>query len=101
MDGGKLFDRSLDLPDGYQVQLMVLPEGSDHVLYRSRVWIGLESETDPMLYRCEIYPEYRRSVDACYSLLLKSASAVIESPAALAAVHELVHDYFEGMAVHA
>lgn len=102
MEEGKLFDQYFDLPDGYQVQLMVLMEIPARrprvAVYRSRVWIGHESQSDPMQYKSEEHEELRRSIDACYSLLLKSAPGVIDSPRALEAVHQQVHAYFSGTA---
>lgn len=100
MEEGKLFDQYFDLPEGYQVQLMVLMEIPTRrprvAVYRSRVWIGHQSEPDPMLYKSQEHEELRRSIDACYSLLLRSASGVIDSPVALEAVHQQVHAYFSG-----
>ena len=100
MEEGKLFDQYVELPDGYQVQLMVLMEIPTKrprvAVYRSRVWIGHESDPDPMLYKSEEHEELRRSIDACFSLLLKSAPMVIGSPTALEAVQQQVHIYFTG-----
>lgn len=100
MEEGKLFDQYVNLPDGYQVQLMVLmeiPAKRPRVaVYRSRVWIGHESAPDPMLYKSQEHEELRRSIDACYSLLLKGALVVIDSPSALEAVQQQVHAYFSG-----
>ncbi|MFZ5826287.1 MAG: hypothetical protein ACOY94_18480 [Bacillota bacterium] len=100
MEEGKLFDQYVELPDGYQVQLMVLMEIPTKrprvAVYRSRVWIGHESDPDPMLYKSEEHEELRRSIDACFSLLLKSAPMVIASPTALEAVQQQVHAYFTG-----
>lgn len=104
VDEGKLFDQYFDLPEGYQVQLMVLmdiPSQRPRVaVYRSRVWIGHESESDPMFYKSQEHEELRRSIDACYSMLLKSAPGVIDSPAALEALHQQVHAYFSGAVPH-
>ncbi len=100
MEEGKLFDACFDLPGGYQVQMMVLveiPEKRPRVaVYRSRVWIGHETESDPMLYKSQEHDELRRSIDGCYSLLLHSARHVIDSPTALEAVQQQVHTYFSG-----
>jgi len=95
MDEEKLFDRFLTLPDGYQVQLMVMGGRAGGGFYRSRIWLGHESESEPMLYRCQMHPEFRQSVDACYSLMLQSAPQVFGSAAALAAVQQYAHEYFQ------
>lgn len=94
MDEEKLFDRFLTLPDGYQVQLMVMGRSAGRGFYRSRIWLGHESESEPMLYRGQVHPEFRLAVDACYSLMLHSAPQVFHSPAALAAVQQYADAYF-------
>lgn len=100
MEEGKLFDRFLDLPDGYQVQLMVLAEPLEdpvnEVVYRSRIWLGHESQMDPMLHIGESHWELRRAIDSCFSMLLQHAPRVFDSPVALAAVDQEVHTYFTG-----
>lgn len=96
MDEEKLFDRFLTLPDGYQVQLMVMGGRTGGCCYRSRIWLGHESESEPMLYRCQMHPDFGRSVDACYSLMLQNAPKVFGSAAALAAVQQHAHDHFHG-----
>lgn len=100
MEEGKLFDQCFELPDGYQVQLMVLMEIPSKrprvATYRSRLWIGHESISDPMLYKSQEFDEPNQAIDACYSMLLKSAPEAIDSPDALAAVREQVHSYFSG-----
>jgi len=105
MEEGKLFDAYYDLPEGYQVQLMVLmeiPERRPRVaVYRSRIWIGHAAEPDPMLYKSQEHDELRSSIDGCYSLLLHSARHVINSPIALEAVQQQVHAYFSGAVTQA
>ncbi|MFZ5814398.1 MAG: hypothetical protein ACOY93_03740 [Bacillota bacterium] len=100
MEEGKLFDQYMELPDGYQVQLMVLmeiPASRPRVaVYRSRLWIGHESEPDPMIYKSQEHVELRRAIDACYSMLLKSAPLAVGSPTAIEAIHQQVHAYFSG-----
>lgn len=100
MEEGKLFDQCFELPDGYEVQMMVLMEVPSKrprvARYRSRLWIGHADLSDPLLYKSQEYDGPSQAIDACYSLLLKSAPEVIDSPDALAAVREQVHSYFSG-----
>lgn len=104
MDENKVFDLFFELPDGYEVQLMVLrdyPGGRSRrgamSIFRSRVWIGHVAESDPLLYKSQEHPELNVAVDSCYSLLLQSAGYAINSPIALEALNERVHSYFHGI----
>lgn len=98
MEESKLFDVSFNLPDGFQVQMMVLMEvpegprrvGAGAVVYRSRLWMGHQLESDPMLYRSQEHREVAPAIDACYAMLLESAQRVIISPSALAEVERRV-----------
>ncbi len=102
MEEDKLFDLWLTLPDGYQVQLMVMRDypggrrrrGARMNVYRSRLWIGLEVEAEPLLYRSQEHTDPHVAVDACYSMLLAAAPTVIDSPDALAVAQERVHAHF-------
>jgi len=90
LDEGKVFDLFLDLPDGYQVQLMVMAEplsGSGRkVAYRSRVWLGHENEMDPYVYRWQICWDLEEAIRTCYALLWQAAPQCFRSRAALEAV---------------
>lgn len=104
MDENKVFDKYFVLPDGYEVQLMVLrdyPGGRARrgtmSIFRSRVWIGHESESDPLMHRSQEHPELNVAIGSCYSMALQSAAQVIESPAALEALSQRVHAYFHGV----
>jgi hypothetical protein len=97
----KAFDASLTLPGGYEVQLMVLrdypagrPRRGAKRVFRSRIWIGLVDEPDPLVHRSQEHPELSTAVDACYSMLLHAARTCVDSPAALAAIQETVDQYF-------
>lgn len=105
-DENKVFDGYFELPDGYQVQLMVLrdyPSGKGRrgkpSVFRSRVWIGHASEPEPLVYRAQEHPELQVAIDACYSLLLIGAEGVVGSLAAMAAIQQQVHHYFSGVKV--
>lgn len=106
MDESKLFEAYFHLPDGYEVQLMVLCDypggrpkrGLKMSIFRSRVWIGHESESEPFLYRSQEHHELRVAIDSCYSTALATSRTCINSPAALAALEEQVHKYFAGAA---
>lgn len=102
MEETKVFDQFLDLPDGYQVQLMVMAEpltGSrrQEVVYRSRIWLGHESEMDPMLHRSQVRWELEAAIDACYSMLVQSAPHCFESVTALQAAYEAAQTRLEGL----
>lgn len=104
MDENKVFDQYFELPDGYEVQLMVLrdyPGGRARrgamSIFRSRVWIGHVSESDPLLHRSQEQPELNVAIGSCYSMALQGAAHVIESPAALEALSQRVHAYFHGI----
>ena len=104
MDENKVFDLYFELPDGYEVQLMVLrdhPGGKSRrgamAIFRSRVWIGHVSESDPLMHRSQEHPEVNVAVDSCYSMLLQGASHAITSPEALEALNARVHSYFHGI----
>jgi hypothetical protein len=104
MEENKVYEAYMDLPDGYQVHLMVLkdyPGGRSGrrkamSVFRSRVWIGHETESEPMLHRSQEHGESRVAVDACYSLLLSASLWVVDSPDALSVIRQWVHDYFRG-----
>jgi hypothetical protein len=104
VDDNKVFDASFELPDGYEVQMMVLRDyqggrarrGAVSV-FRSRVWVGHVSESDPLLHRSQEHPELNVAIDACYSMLLQGAGQVVDSPGALEAIREKVHAYFHGI----
>lgn len=99
-----MFETFFELPDGYQVQLMVLQDfpggrqkrGLRRNIYRTRIWVGHESEAEPLLHRSQEVADLQLSIDACYSLVLSAAPGIIDSPAAIAAVQEQVHAYFSG-----
>lgn len=103
VDENKVFDAYYDLPDGYEVQLMVLRDfaggrarrGAPKV-FRSRVWIGHTSESEPLLHKSQEHSELNTAVDACYSILLQTAITSVDSPAALSAIRDRVHQYFHG-----
>lgn len=104
MDENKVFDLYLELPDGYEVQLMVLrdyPGGRSRrgamSIFRSRVWIGHVSESDPLLHRSQEHPELNIAVDSCYSMALQGAGHAITSPVAIEALRERAHSYFHGI----
>jgi hypothetical protein len=104
MDEGKLFDAFYDLPDGYQVQLMVLQEypaglgGREEApVFRSRLWIGTAAEPEPLLHRNQEYRDARLAIDGCFSMLLAAAAGVVDSPLALEAVRQLAHKHFVGV----
>lgn len=104
LDENKEFEAFFELPDGYQVQLMVLKDfpggrakrGLRMSIFRSRVWVGHQNEPDPLLHRSQEHPDLSVAVDACYSLLLSAAPHAVDSPHALAAIDQLVHQYFGG-----
>nr|PZN70318.1 MAG: hypothetical protein DIU55_11730 [Bacillota bacterium] len=90
MDEGKVFDQFLDLPDGYQAQVMVMAEpvsGFEGVVaYRSRVWLGHEEEMDPYLYRTEVHWDLEEAIRACWAMLRQAAPLCFRSRAAIEAV---------------
>jgi len=90
VDEGKVFDEFLDLPDGYQAQLMVMAEPVSgfrrKVAYRSRVWLGHESEMDPYLYRAQVHWNLEEAIRACYAMLAQLAPYCFRSRAAVEAV---------------
>lgn len=106
MEDSKVFEAFYELPDGYQVQLMVLQDfpggrqkrGLRMNIYRSRVWVGHESEPEPLLHRSQEHTDVNLSVDACYSLLLSCARQAVTSPEAVAAIERQVDQYFCGKA---
>lgn len=106
MEDSKVFEGYLELPDGYQVQLMVLqdyPGGRKkraikRSIFRSRIWVGHESEPEPLLHRSQEVADLQLSIDSCYSMLLNVSHTVINSPVALAVLREYVHQYFSGTA---
>ncbi len=106
MEDSKVFEAFYDLPDGYQVQLMVLQDfpggrqkrGLRMNIYRTRIWVGHESEPEPLLHRSQEHTDVQLAVDACYSLLLASARFTVNSPDAVAAIERQVDHYFCGKA---
>jgi hypothetical protein len=104
MDEAKVYEAFVELPDGYEVQVMVLQDypggrqrrGLAPSIYRARVWIGTSEEPDPLLHRSQEHSELQAAVDACYSMLLNSARQVIASPAALAVLEGQIERYFQG-----
>lgn len=104
MEDTKVFDAYFELPEGYQVQLMVLQDypggrakrGVRMDVFRSRIWIGNEAETEPVLHKSQEHNDLPIAIDACYSMALNSARTVIDSPAALERLQERVHEYFCG-----
>lgn len=105
MDENKLFDVYFELPDGYEAQLMVLRDfpggqpkrGLKMSIFRSRVWVGLSTESDPLLYKSEEHADLQVAIDGCYSVLLAGARQVVNSPDALEAIQQRVHAYFSGV----
>jgi hypothetical protein len=104
LDENKVFEAYFELPDGYEVQLMVLrdyPGGRARrgamSIFRSRVWVGHVTEADPLLHRSQEHPELNVAVDACYSMLLQAAPLAVNSPEAIEYVRRRVHDYFHGL----
>ena len=106
LDENKVFDGYFELPDGYQVQLMVLrdyPAGKGRrgkpSVFRSRVWIGQATQPEPLVYRAQEHPELQVAIDACYSMLLSGAPVAVHSPAAMEAIQLQVHQYFSGVSI--
>jgi hypothetical protein len=107
LEEAKVFDAYVELPDGYEVQLMVLRDfpggrakrGLRMNIFRSRVWIGHTEEPEPLVYRSQEHPDMSIAVDACYSILLATARSAVNSPAALEAIQQHVHQYFGGTKV--
>lgn len=105
LEDAKVYETYFELPDGYQVQLMVLQDfpggrarrGLRRSIFRSRVWIGHESEPEPLIHRSQELTDLKLSVDACYSLLLSASPGVVDSPLALAELRQRVHAYFSGL----
>lgn len=106
MEEDKVFEAYFELSDGYEVQVMVLRDfaggkarrGAARV-FRSRVWIGHTSESDPLHHRSQEHQELNTAVDACYSMLLQGAPGVVDSPAALEELRFRCHEYFQGAPV--
>lgn len=104
MEEAKVYEAYHELPDGFEVQVMVLQDypggrprrGLAPSIYRARVWIGVSTEPDPLLHRSQEHPDLQAAIDACYTMLLTSARQVIGSPAALAALEGHVERYFQG-----
>lgn len=104
LEDAKVFEGYFELPDGYQVQLMVLQDypggrkrrGAKRSIFRSRIWVGHESEPEPLLHRSQEVPDLQLSIDTCYSMLLNVSHSVINSPTALTTLKEQVHHYFSG-----
>ena len=104
LDESKVFETYFELPDGYQVQMMVLRDypggkpkrGLKMSIYRSRVWIGHEAEGEPIVYRSQEHQDLRLAIDACYSTALSTSRSSINSPAALEKLQERIHSYFSG-----
>jgi hypothetical protein len=104
LDENMAFEAYYELPDGYQVQLMVLRDypigqgrkGRKMSIFRSRVWVGHECQSEPMSYKSQEHTDLQVAIDACYSLVLISARGVIDSAAALDLLQQRVHTYFSG-----
>lgn len=104
MDENKVYEAYFELPDGYQVQLMVLkdfPGGRGGRrqrmnVFRSRVWIGHETESDPLAHRSQEHAELRTAIDACYSMVLSACTLIINSPDALSQLRQQADEYFRG-----
>ncbi len=90
VEAGKVFEQFLDLPDGYQAQVMVMAEPvsgfAGKVAYRSRVWLGHESEMDPYLYRAQVHWNLEEAIRACYAMLRQAAPYCFRSRAAIDAI---------------
>ena len=64
MDEAKVYEAYHELPDGFEVQVMVLQDypggrqrrGLTPSIYRARVWIGVAEEPDPLLHRSQEHP---------------------------------------------
>lgn len=108
MEENKAFDDYWLLPDGYEVQLMVLRDypggrqqrGAKRTVFRSRIWIGHQSESEPMLHRGQEHTDLQIAMDACHSMLLDGAPKVIDSPLALAEIRQRVDLRFQGVRTH-
>lgn len=106
MEEAKIFEEFIDLPDGYQIQMMVLRDfpggrqrrGLKMSVYRSRIWIGHETEEEPLLHKSQEHPDLQVAVESCYSMLLASATITVGSTTALGALQERVHSFFAGKA---
>ncbi|HEY3368078.1 MAG TPA: hypothetical protein VGK74_23705 [Symbiobacteriaceae bacterium] len=104
MDESKVFETYFELPDGYQVQWMVLRDypggkpkrGLKMSIFRSRVWIGHEAESEPIFYRSQEHQDLRVAIDACYSTTLSTSRSCINSPTALEVLAERIHKHFSG-----
>jgi hypothetical protein len=104
LEDTKVFDAYFELPDGYQIQLMVLQDfpggrprrGLRMNIFRSRIWIGHVSESEPLVYRSQEHSDLNVAVDGCYSMLLVAARFAVNSPVALEALQAKVHRYFGG-----
>lgn len=104
MEENKAFEAYYELPEGYQVQLMVLRDypggkgrkGRKMSIFRSRVWIGHASQSEPMIYKSQEHADLQVAIDACYSLMLSSARGVVDSAEALSLLQLRVHTYFSG-----
>jgi hypothetical protein len=88
VEDAKVYEEYLTFPGSYVVHLMVLhetpgPRGRGrrpkHAVYRSRVWIGVEEESDPRLHRSQEHTDLREAVDACWQMLRDSAPAAMDS----------------------
>lgn len=106
MEASLVYNRCVTLPDGYEVQLMVMRDTaggrarSDRrgMVYRARVWIGTVWEREPLLYRSQEHGTAAAALDACYRMLGASAHRVVESVAAREAARRLADGHFAAAA---
>jgi len=106
MEMSLVYNRCVTLPDGYEVQLMVMRDfaggwagsGRRGMVYRARVWIGTTWEREPLLYRSQEHGSPGAAVDACYRMLAASAPRVVESVAAREAARRLTDGHFAAAA---
>lgn len=103
MEDAKVYEEYLELPDGYQIHLMVLQEAMKRgrgraprqLIYRSRIWIGVESEEEARVHRCQEHTDLKEAVDACWRMLGESAARAIDgSQIALRQVEAATSAYF-------
>jgi hypothetical protein len=104
VDDAKVYEEYLTLPDNYVVHLMVLHEAPGHRgrgrrprqwVYRSRIWIGLEHEEEPLTHRSQEHQDLREAVDACWQMLRAIAPRTIrDSTSALRRIEDVTAAYF-------
>lgn len=104
VDDAKVYEEYLTFPDGFVVHLMVLQESTGHrrksrtprqPVYRSRIWIGVQTEEDPRIHRSQEHTNLQEAVDACWRMLRDSAlRAMKSSPAAIRQATDATGAYF-------